>query len=90
MTCPQPIPYNVEKAKFLSVFNLNQLLQQKLRKIPLLELTAGGCGGINRSLTSELLAFLPNFSQINVIPVPHLNVISMYGMGVKQDYIIWR
>ena len=86
----QEAPLNVDKGKAFSVVNLNQLLNQKFEMIYILQATAGCCGRIMRSRTSERLAWMSSLCYLTTMPIPHLNLISMVGMGQKHEYLIWR
>ena len=39
---------------------------------------------------SQRLAFMPNFSSLVTMPIPHFNTLSMIGMEKKNEYLIWR
>ena len=56
----------------------------------ILQATSGCSGRIERSQTSERLAWMSSFNYLVTLPVPHLNLLSMVGMGQKHEYLIWR
>ena len=33
---------------------------------------------------------MSSFCLLTTIPIPHLNIISMVGMGQKHEYLMWR
>ena len=45
---------------------------------------------IDFDLVTQTIAFIRNYSQIALMPLPHRNTIKFFGMGVKSDYLIWR
>ena len=66
------------------------MLTKKLKKIPLVYATSGCADRIEYSMSSERVAWMPNFSRLVFMPIPHFNIISMIGMGQKLEYLIWR
>ena len=82
---------SVDADKSFSALNLHHLINGNLRKIDILdEITCGSCGKIERSLTSERFTWMPHFSKLSTMPIPHMNLISCIGMGYKQEYLVWR
>jgi hypothetical protein len=50
--------------------------------------------GVNRHIdfcnSSYRIAFLKDFNDIEMVPVPHRNTINFIGMKPKKQYLIWR
>ena len=80
----------IDEEKTFSAINLKQLLKGDLKKIEIMQVTSGSCSRIEDSLMSQRLAFMPNFSTLVTMPIPHLNILSMVGMETKHEYLIWR
>ena len=80
----------IDEEKTFSAINLKQLLKGDLKKIEIMTVTSGSCSRIEDSLMSHTLAFMPNFSTLITMPIPHLNILSMVGMETKHEYLIWR
>ena len=59
---PNQTMSSIEKGKSLSCINLNNLLNQVFDVISVLQATSGSIGRIERSITSERFAFMPNYS----------------------------
>ena len=55
-----------------------------------MRVTSGSYSRIEDSLMSQRLAFIDNFSTLVTMPIPHLNILSMVGMEIKHEYLIWR
>ena len=51
---------------------------------------AGASKHIDISRFSKRISYLLDFSEIAIIPYPHLNSLGFVGMGHKSEYLIWR
>lgn len=72
------------------VYDIERLLDGQIEKYKI----ASSIGGVNyhidKSTFSNRFAFLRNYSQITVVPFPHLNSLKCQGMSQMHDYLIWR
>ena len=75
----------------LFVYDLHQLL--KFEKIENYKL-ASALVGINTNLSyydlNNRMSFFKDFNKMESLPIAHRNTINFLGMGVRQDYLIWR
>jgi hypothetical protein len=51
-------------------------------------------GGINNhidfSVFSQRLSVMSSLERIEIVPVPHRNVINFFGMRPKSEYMLWH
>ena len=53
--------------------------------------TIGGqCSLVSKNKFGNRFSFLQSYNNIVVIPFPHLNLVECVGMGLKNEYLIWR
>lgn len=45
---------------------------------------------IDNSEYSQRLSYFTSFEKISMLPFPHRNTINFIGMGIKEEYLIWR
>ena len=69
---------------------MDLLFKGKIDKYKLAPAIGGHSNFIDNSKFGKRFSFIQNFDKIAVIPIPHLNLINCIGMGMKQDYLIWR
>ena len=55
---------------------------------------AGALVGINSNLSysefNQRMSFCKDFTRMQILPFAHRNTINFLGMGIRQDYLIWR
>ena len=74
----------------LYVYDFSRLLEGDLEVHSLSPALAGANDFIDFDLVTQTIAFIRNYSQIALMPLPHRNTIKFFGMGNKSDYLIWR
>lgn len=84
---PQNQKYNTSG---FYVYDLNSLIIGKVEKYKLASAIGGQSSFVEWSSNTNRLAFISNFNHLTVIPIPHMNLMSLIGMGCKTDYLIWR
>lgn len=72
------------------VYDIERLLNGKVEKYKIASAIGGVNFQIDKSTFSNRFSFIKNYSQITVIPVPHLNSLKCAGMSQMHDYLIWR
>ena len=72
------------------IYDIERLLNGKVEKYKISSAIGGVNFHIDKSSFSNRFSFIQNYSQITVIPFPHLNSIKCAGMSQMQDYLMWR
>ena len=73
------------------LFDIGSLLKQgKIEHYKISKTLSGAACQLKAAAQISRLCFLPNFSNIEVLPFFHRNTFNFLGMGIKQDYLIWR
>ena len=74
----------------LYVYDFSRLLEGAVEVHHLAPALVGANDFIDFDLVTQTIAFIRNYSQIALMPLPHRNTIKFFGMGGKSDYLIWR
>lgn len=73
------------------MFDVANLIQSnKFEGYRINKSVTGKCARLNAGGRLGKLSYLPDYSTLNLVPYLHRNNLNFFGMGVKQDYLIWR
>ena len=74
----------------LYVYDFSRLLKGDVEVHSLRSALVGANDFIDFDLVTQTIAFIRNYKEIALMPLPHRNTIKFFGMGNKSDYVIWR
>jgi hypothetical protein len=75
----------------LYVYDIGRLLQEgQVESYLLAPAIVGLSNYIDYSDFSQRVSYQTSFEKISMMPFPHRNTINFIGMGIKEEYLIWR
>lgn len=79
-----------KKSAGLYLYNLKSLASGFFENYKLIKTVGGENKIIDKSKFMDRYSFIQDYSNILMIPFPHLNLINFIGMANKKEYVIWR
>ena len=80
---PTLVPDHSYKSSGLYVYDVSQLIAGRVECYKLYSSVVGASRLLDASRFSSRVAFLSDFSNIQIIPYPHENITNFVGMGQK-------
>ena len=74
----------------LYVYDFTKILEGTIEVHNLSNALVGANDFIDFDLEMQTISFIKSYSTIRIMPLPHRNTIKFFGMGNKNDYLVWR
>ena len=74
----------------LYVYDFSRLVEGAVEVHSLSKALVGANDFIDFDFGMQTISFIKNYSTIRIMPLPHRNTIKFFGMGNKNDYLVWR